>query len=228
MQGAGGVGGLLAVNFRTTGTHFAAFDGNGNVAALVNAADGTVSANYDYDPFGQTIRLTGPVGKLNPIRFSTQFADDVTEKVKYLYRDYSPSTGRWPSRDPLGERGGKNLYRFIQNEPIGHTDKDGQVTAKPVGIPFEGDCGYFIKYWIFQLDHPATCHGYIVQKVTEQEKFAVCGTTPTTTDNTFWEAWPVAVGTRSLTTCLAVMSGSSPAFPTVSGQSLLSAMRAAR
>ena len=41
MQGAGGVGGLLEVSDAANGVHFAAFDGNGNVAALVKAADGT-------------------------------------------------------------------------------------------------------------------------------------------------------------------------------------------
>ena len=125
MQGAGGVGGLLAVTFNTNGTHFATFDGNGNVAALVNAADGTQSASYEYDPFGQTLRINGSVGRLNPIRFSTQFADDYISDVKYLYRDYVPSMGRWPNRDPLGERGGRNLYGFVGNNPISRLDKFG-------------------------------------------------------------------------------------------------------
>ena len=50
MQGAGGVGGLLAVTFKTNGTHFAAFDGNGNVASLVNAADGTATPTMNTAP----------------------------------------------------------------------------------------------------------------------------------------------------------------------------------
>jgi RHS repeat-associated protein len=33
----------------------------------------------------------------------------------YLYRYYDPVTGRWPSRDPIGENGGVNLYGFIRN-----------------------------------------------------------------------------------------------------------------
>jgi RHS repeat-associated protein len=115
-QGAGGVGGLLAVGFKTNGTHFVAFDGNGNVAALVGAADGTATANYEYGAFGEPIRITGSVGKLNPIRFSTQFSDDVTGDLKYLYRIYGPSTGGWKSRDPEEEDGGDNLYVFVGNE----------------------------------------------------------------------------------------------------------------
>ena len=52
MPGAGGVDGLLAVNIKTNGTYFAAYDGNGNVSALVSATDETTAANYEYDPFG--------------------------------------------------------------------------------------------------------------------------------------------------------------------------------
>jgi RHS repeat-associated protein len=125
MQGAGGVGGLLAINFKTNGTHFAAFDGNGNVAGLVNAADGTASATYEYDLFGQALRITGLVGRLNPIRFSTQFADDYVGDIKYLFRDYVPSTGIWNSRDVIEENGGVNLYGFLGNAPINWMDRFG-------------------------------------------------------------------------------------------------------
>jgi hypothetical protein len=39
---------------------------------------------------------------------------------------YNPSTGRWLSRDPLGERiGGKNLFLFVANEPLSRTDSLG-------------------------------------------------------------------------------------------------------
>jgi RHS repeat-associated protein len=157
MQGAGGVGGLLAVSFKTNGTHFAAFDGNGNVSALVNAADGTTSANYEYDPFGQTIRITGAVGKLNPIRFSTQFADDVTQRIKYLHREYTPSTGTWSNHDPINEIGfqtlnrsrrsfdrnqEKNLYCFIANDPIKNIDlyalACGFFVVSPKQVPIYG------------------------------------------------------------------------------------------
>ena len=54
MQGAGGVGGLLAENIVSNGVHFVACHGNGNVAALVSAANGATTANYEYGPFGGT------------------------------------------------------------------------------------------------------------------------------------------------------------------------------
>jgi hypothetical protein len=39
---------------------------------------------------------------------------------------YNPSTGRWMSRDPLGENGGINLYGFAANRPIDWVDTDGR------------------------------------------------------------------------------------------------------
>ena len=100
-QGAGGVGGLLLVNDTANGVHFAAYDGNGNVAGLVKAVDGTSSAVYEYGPFGELIRATGPMAKADPPRFSTKYQDDETDLVYYGYRYYNASTGRWVSRDPL-------------------------------------------------------------------------------------------------------------------------------
>jgi hypothetical protein len=38
---------------------------------------------------------------------------------------YNPDTGRWLSRDPIEERGGKNIYEFVANSPIGFYDKLG-------------------------------------------------------------------------------------------------------
>jgi YD repeat-containing protein len=49
-QGAGGVGGLLLVTCHSSPVTncFVSYDGNGNVAALVNAAGGAVLAQYEY------------------------------------------------------------------------------------------------------------------------------------------------------------------------------------
>jgi RHS repeat-associated protein len=112
------VGGLLLVTDYegTTTYHWPAYDGNGNVAALVAQADGSLSARYEYGPFGEAIRATGVMGKKNPIRFSTKYTDDQTGLLYYGYRYYNPTTGRWISRDPIEERGGRrvpDLYRTV-------------------------------------------------------------------------------------------------------------------
>jgi RHS repeat-associated protein len=135
MQGAGGVGGLLMVRQVVTPamTHYVAYDGNGNVTGLVNASTGDYSALYEYDPFGQTIRITGTMAKNNPFRFSTKYTDDATDMVYYGYRYYNPSTGRWLSRDPIEERGGPNLYGFVYNNPAAYVDGLGDQAALPPG-----------------------------------------------------------------------------------------------
>ena len=39
---------------------------------------------------------------------------------------YDPGAGRWVSRDPIGERGGMNLYGFVSNDPTDTIDKLGE------------------------------------------------------------------------------------------------------
>ena len=52
------------------------------------------------------------------------------ERVYYGYRYYSTSAGRWLNRDPIVENGGVNLYAFVQNAPVGHSDVLGRCVCK--------------------------------------------------------------------------------------------------
>jgi RHS repeat-associated protein len=140
LQGAGGVGGLIKVAYygTTTTNAFVAYDGNGNVSALVSAATGSTVANYEYGPFGEVIRATGPMAKLNPFRFSTKYDDDETDLLYYGYRYYKPSTGTWLCKDPIGERGGPNLYGFVGNDPQDRVDLLGEdINLPPGGNPIQ-------------------------------------------------------------------------------------------
>jgi YD repeat-containing protein len=76
MQGAGGVGGLLMVNAGSGGVHFPAYDLNGNVMGLVNAANGNISAKYEYGPFGEIFCSVGDMAKVNPFGFSNEVSDE--------------------------------------------------------------------------------------------------------------------------------------------------------
>ena len=49
-------------------------------------------------------------------------ADATSGLYFYGYRHYDPVTGRWPSRDPIEERGGVNLYGFVRNSSVGAVD----------------------------------------------------------------------------------------------------------
>jgi RHS repeat-associated protein len=102
-QGAGGVVGLLLFNDSADGSSFPAYDGNGNVVGLYKGSDSTLRGDYEYDPFGQLIRVQGSGGLANPIRFSSKYQDQYTDLNYYGYRYYSASLGRWVNRDPMEE-----------------------------------------------------------------------------------------------------------------------------
>jgi integrase/recombinase XerD len=52
----------------------------------------------------------------------------------YQYRYYDPLTGRWPSRDPIEEDGGVNLYGFVGNDGLNKWDILG-LAFEFVGYP---------------------------------------------------------------------------------------------
>ena len=58
----------------------------------------------------------------------------------YGYRYYDPTTGRWPSRDPIAERGGKNLYAFVRNDTLNETDLLGLMDRESTYPPFNFFC----------------------------------------------------------------------------------------
>ncbi len=46
---------------------------------------------------------------------------------------YDPLTGRWPSRDPIEEKGGVNLYGFVGNDGLNWWDRLGLWFADGLG-----------------------------------------------------------------------------------------------
>jgi RHS repeat-associated protein len=80
------------------------------------------------DPFQQS----GNQANNNPFRFSSKYLDDSLGWYYYGYRYYSPELGRWLNRDPVGERGGMNLYGFAANTPIGTVDFIGLAPVCPL------------------------------------------------------------------------------------------------
>jgi RHS repeat-associated protein len=118
----GSIGGLLRL--KQGGADYSyLFDGKGNVTALLDA-NANVAAAYQYDPFGVP---RGPANTLSqPMQFSTKPYDEKTGLSYYGYRFYSPTMGRWITRDPIGEEGGTNLYEFVENNPINLIDPDGR------------------------------------------------------------------------------------------------------
>jgi RHS repeat-associated protein len=150
MQGAGGVGGLLSVKSGSA-VHYPAFDGNGNVSEYLDG-NGAVAAHFEYDPFGNLVVDSQGNAAAFPYRFSTKPQDPTTGLYYYGYRYYDPVTGRWPSRDPIEEEGGINLYGFVGNDSVARGDILGLFdTSVQVGVRLSGDGvangGGIIKRW---------------------------------------------------------------------------------
>ena len=119
-QGAGGVGGLLAITVHTgtnAGTYFPCYDANHNVMALVNAASGDLAAQYEYGPFHEVRRATGLLARGNPFLAATKQHDWETTLYYYGFRYYDAIAGRWLCKDPIGENGGPNVVAFLGNHP---------------------------------------------------------------------------------------------------------------
>ncbi len=129
-EGAGGIGGLLFGQFGACGaaaTVTYAYDGNGNVIGLADAATGEAVAEYAYGPFGELFQAIETPEVRRSLggggwRFSTRYADAVTGLALYPLRPYSSVLGRFITRDPIEEQGGLNLYSFVYNEPINDID----------------------------------------------------------------------------------------------------------
>src|ERR1051326_2103796 len=74
MEGAGGIGGLLARSSGYSGGNFPVHnyyfaDGNGNITYLLDNSP-TMVAKYRYDAFGNTISKSGTLADANVYRFS--------------------------------------------------------------------------------------------------------------------------------------------------------------
>jgi RHS repeat-associated protein len=45
--------------------------------------------------------------------------------IYFGYRFYNPDTARWLTRDPIGEKGGLDLYAYVRNDPVDGYDPTG-------------------------------------------------------------------------------------------------------
>ena len=104
------------------------------------------------------------MAKSNPFRFSTKYQDDESELLYYGYRFYNASTGRWLSRDPKGEKGGRNLLAFCRNNPMNKADPIGLeegtwVLTGQSSASFDGRTHDFLRYTFSELTTESVFHG---------------------------------------------------------------------
>ena len=139
-QGAGGIGGLLAIT-EVVGTSTNVFlpvcDHVGTVQSLVAAMTNNVVlstpvvvATYEYSPYGELIAQDGPNANSCPFGWSTKYRDSETGLVYYGKRFYDPKAGKWLTVDPVGEAGGLNTTEFVGGDPVNNWDAMGEATMQ--------------------------------------------------------------------------------------------------
>lgn len=112
-------------------------DGRGNVTTWTDGATGTLLGSRDYGPYGELWHESWEEGWAEDafgatgFGFSTEYHDE-TGLVYYGFRYYSPSLGRFISRDPMGESAGPNLYRLAGGDPVNKRDLWGLCEQDPI------------------------------------------------------------------------------------------------
>jgi RHS repeat-associated protein len=94
----------------------------GSVRELVDG-NGTLQTCYDYDLWGGRTKLSGTVE--SEVGYTGHHHHGKSGLVLTWYRAFDPVTGRWLSRDPIGEEGGINLYGYVSNNPVNAMDPHG-------------------------------------------------------------------------------------------------------
>ncbi len=109
-------------------THNYGKDRLGSVTAMV-ATDGTVARTYSYDPWGETIGITGTA--YNPFLFTGTYKDGATGLYQMGARYYQSASGRFTQQDPLPDSIlSFNRYAYANCNPANGIDPTGLLTAE--------------------------------------------------------------------------------------------------
>jgi RHS repeat-associated protein len=112
------------------GTYYYTRDHLGSIREVIDAS-GAVRARYAYDPFGRRSKVSGDVDA--DFGFGGMFFASEAALALTRFRAYDPELGRWLSRDPLigaEVSQGPNLYTYVGNRPVNHTDPLGLLTGE--------------------------------------------------------------------------------------------------
>jgi RHS repeat-associated protein len=119
----------------TWASYYYTHDHLGSIREVMNS-DGSLAARYDFDPYGKRqsqyqsaaysggcdLGFTGHITQASPV-------PGQSELVLTLFRAYDPQLGRWLSCDPLGEKGGMNLYGYVLGNPVNFRDPNGKFPS---------------------------------------------------------------------------------------------------
>lgn len=103
----------------------------GSIREVVDGT-GAVRARYDYTLYGAATKLSGDIDA--DFLYTGHYRHAASGLYLAPYRAYDAELGRWLSRDPIEERDGANLYRYVANNPTNLVDPSGLFAPAPVLI----------------------------------------------------------------------------------------------
>ncbi len=128
--------------------YFYTRDHLGSIRELTDK-NGAVVTRLDYDPYGVTSVVSGAV--IPDFAYAGMYQHKPSGYYLSATRLYSPSLGRWITRDPIQEQGGLNLYAYCGNNPINEVD--------PSGLAYNGAPPPFAGNWTWIPNNQDTRSG---------------------------------------------------------------------
>ncbi len=131
--------GLVGKTMAGGTTSLFTYDAIGNTSETTSAASASIENSYSHEPFGVTTLRTETVSSASGYLGESGVMTDESELLYMRNRFYDPEIGRFLSVDPIGLSGGDfNLYRYVRNSPVDHSD--------PLGLKMKkGGCAQFAE-----------------------------------------------------------------------------------
>lgn len=114
--------------------------------------DGTLIANYTYDPWGKVLSITGSntaIGNLNPFRYRGYYYDSDIDLYYLQSRYYDPEVGRFINCDDVNYIGysewsiSYNPFVYCENNPVNGSDPLGNSFIERLKLIFSSIISYF-------------------------------------------------------------------------------------
>jgi len=110
---------------------------------IITDENGVVVWEATYKPFGEA-DVNPYSSVVNNFRLPGQYFDQETGLHYNYFRDYHQGIGMYIETDPIGLRGGINMYAYCMNDPVNLVDPSGQIG--PAGMVIGGLSGAFAGF----------------------------------------------------------------------------------